>query len=401
MNTQNVETQNSAADQEDEISLFDLVLVLVKHKKLLILMPLVFAMCALAYGFIAKPVFQAKTTMLPPQQQQSSASAMLASLGGLAGGAGAALGIKNPNDLYIAMLQSQRVADKLIASFKLQEYFKFKTITDARMALGGITKISSGKDGLISISVEDHSPKMAADIANAYVAELRLLSKTLAVTEAGQRRQFFETQLVKTKQSLIDAEIGLKQTQQRTGVLQLEAQGKATVEALATLRAQIASRQVQLSAMKNFATDQNPDVQRTRAELEGLQSQLHQLTRGGSDDDVVLSRSKMPEVGLEYIRKMRELKYQETLFELLSKQYELAKLDEARDGANIQVLDAAKPPERKSKPKRALLIMLAGIGGFFLACISAFVLESLGKFYTSPRGQACWNEVKMAWKGKS
>lgn len=400
MNSQNVEVQNPSADQEDEISLFDLALVLVKHKKLLFRLPLAFVVCALAYGFIVKPVFEAKTTMLPPQQQQSSASAMLASLGGLAGGAGAALGIKNPNDLYIAMLQSRQVADKLIASFKLQEYFEAKTMTDTRKELQEITKIASGKDGLISISVEDHSPKLAADIANAYVAELRSLSKTLAVTEAGQRRQFFESQLLKTKQSLVDAEVGLKQTQQRTGVLQLEAQGKATVEALATLRAQIASRQVQLSAMKNFATDQNPDVQRTRAELEGLQTQLHQLTRGGNDDDVVLSRSKMPEVGLEYIRKMRELKYQETLFELLSKQYELAKLDEAKDGANIQVLDVATPPERKSKPKRATLILLAGIGGFFLACILAFVLEAIGKSKASPEGRLRWAALKQAWRGE-
>lgn len=387
-------------DQEDEISLLDLLLVLIRHKKLLWQIPGVFIVIALAYGFIVKPVFEAKTSILPPQQQQSSAAAMLSSLGGLAGGMGASLGIKNPNDLYVAMLQSRAVADRLIARFKLQAYFEEKTLTDTRKKLQDLTKIASGKDGLISISVEDHSPKLAADLANAYVEELRRLSKTLAVTEAAQRRQFFEGQLQKNKQALADAEIGMKQLQQKTGVLQLEAQGKATVEALASLRAQIASRQVQLSAMKNFATEQNPDVQRVRAELDGLQTQLHQLTRGGNDDDVVVSRSRLPDVGVEYVRKMRELKYQEVLFELLSKQYELAKMDEAKDGASIQVLDAAIEPERKSKPKRALLLMLAAVGGFFLACILAFVLEALRKSKENPEGRERWNALKAAWQGK-
>lgn len=396
--TTNNETQN--IDQEDEISLLDLLLVLVRHKKLLWQIPSVFVAIALAYGFIVKPSFEAKTSILPPQQQQSSAAAMLSSLGGLAGGMGASLGIKNPNDLYVAMLQSRAVADPLIERFKLQAYFETKTLTDTRKKLQEATKIASGKDGLISITVEDHSPKLAADLANAYVAELRGLSKTLAVTEAAQRRQFFEGQLQKTKQALADAEVGLKQTQQKTGVLQLEAQGKATVEALAGLRAQVAARQVQLSAMKHFATEQNPDVQRVRAELDGLQTQLHQLTRGGSDDDVVVSRSRLPDVGIEYVRKMRELKYQEILFELLSKQYELAKMDEAKDGASIQVLDAAIEPERKSKPKRGLLVMLAAVGGFFLACILAFVLEALRKSKENPEGRERWNALKAAWQGK-
>lgn len=394
-------TEIQTPEQEEEISLLDLLLVLIRHKKLLWQIPTGFVVLALIYGFVVKPSFEAKTSILPPQQQQSSAAAMLSSLGGLAGGMGASLGLKNPNDLYIAMLQSRAVADRLIERFKLQAYFKATTMTDLRLRLQGMTKIASGKDGLISISVEDHSPKLAADLANAYVEELRALSKKLAVTEAAQRRQFFEGQLQKAKQGLADAEIALKQTQQKTGVLQLEAQGKATVEALASLRAQIAARQVQLSAMKNFATEQNPDVQRVRAELDGLQSQLHQLTRGGNDDDVVVSRSRMPEVGIEYVRKMRELKYQEVLFELLSKQYELAKMDEAKDGASIQVLDAAIPPERKSKPKRSLLLMLAAVGGFFLACILAFVLEALRRSKENPDARERWNALKAAWQGKN
>ena len=387
-------------ETEDEISLLDLLIVLAKHKRLLIGLPVAFATLALAYGLIAKPVFEAKTTILPPQQQQSSAASMLASLGGLAGAAGASLGIKNPNDLYIAMLQSQVVSNKLIERFKLKDIYEAKTLTDARKALAESSKIASGKDGLISIAVEDYSPQRAAQIANAYVEELKALSKTLAVTEAGQRRLFFENQLNKTRKDLADAEIALKQTQEKTGVLQLEAQGKATMEALANLRAQIATRQVQLAAMKNFATEQNPDYQRIQAELRGLQQQLTELTKGGNEDDVLVARAKAPEVAVEYLRKVRNLKYQETLFELMAKQFEMAKLDEARDGASIQVLDVATPPEKKSKPKRAMLILIAGISGFFLACISAFVLEAIHKSQADQKSRERWAALIGAWKNK-
>lgn len=400
MNTQNQELQNNPIDQEDEISLFDLALVLVKHKKLLIRLPIALACVALAYGLIAKPIFESTTKVLPPQQQQSSAAMMLSQLGGLAGGAGAALGIKNPNDLYVAMLQSNVVTNKLIQRFKLQQYYDKDYLVDTRKQLDTVSKIASGKDGLISITVEDTSPKMAADLANAYVEELRSLSKVLAVTEAGQRRQFFEGQLEKVKQSLSEAELALKKTQEKTGVLQLEAQGKAMIEALATLRAQVAAKQVQLAAMRNFATDKNPDYQRTQSELDGLQRQLAQMKGGQNEDDVIVSRSRAPEVGLEYLRKVRELKYQETMFELLSKQYELAKLDEAKDGASIQVLDVATPAEKKSKPKRGLLIILAAVGGFFMACVLAFVLEAMRKSKEDPEGKARWDALKSAWKAK-
>lgn len=387
-------------ETEDEISLLDLLIVLAKHKRLLVGLPVAFATLALAYGLIAKPVFEAKTTILPPQQQQSSAASMLASLGGLAGGAGAALGIKNPNDLYIAMLQSQVVSNKLIERFKLKDIYEAKTLTDTRKELADNSKIASGKDGLIAITVEDYSPQRAAQIANAYVEELKALSKTLAVTEAGQRRLFFENQLNKTRKDLADAEIALKQTQEKTGVLQLEAQGKATMEALANLRAQIATRQVQLAAMKNFATEQNPDYQRIQAELRGLQQQLTELIKGGNEDDVLVARAKAPEVAVEYLRKVRNLKYQETLFELMAKQFEMAKLDEARDGASIQVLDIATMPEKKSKPKRALLILIAGVGGFFLACISAFVLEAINKSRADKESHERWLTLMQAWKGR-
>lgn len=392
--------ENKAAiqDEDDEISLIDLLIVLARHKKLLLGLPLLFAALALAYGLLATPIFEAKTSILPPQQQQSSASAMLAQLGGLAGGA--ALGMKSPNDIYIAMMQSRRLEEKLVQRFKLQTVYEAKTMGGALLALEGNSKISTGKDGLISIAVEDKDPKLAAAIANAYVEELRALSKVLAVTEAAQRRQFFEGQLVSAKKELANAEVALKQTQEKTGVLQLDAQGKVAIEALASLRAKVSAKQVQINAMKNFATANNPELQRAQAELDSLQSQLVDLSKGGEEnEDVLLAKSKAPGIGLDYIRKMRDVKYQETLFELMSKQYEMAKLDEAKDGANIQVLDSAIAPENKAKPKRAILILISLFAGIFIAVLASFILEAFNKMDRDPEQKQRLDLLKNTWKG--
>ncbi|MGL4605241.1 MAG: GumC family protein [Iodobacter sp.] len=394
--------ENKAAiqDEDDEISLIDLLIVLASHKKLLLGLPLLFAALALAYGLLATPIFEAKTSILPPQQQQSSASAMLAQLGGLAGGAGAALGMKSPNDIYIAMMQSRRLEEKLVQRFKLQTVYGAKTIGGALAVLEGNSKIATSKDGLIAIEVMDKDPKLAAAIANAYVEELRALSKVLAVTEAAQRRQFFEGQIVAAKKDLAEAEVALRQLQEKTGVLQLNEQGKVAIEALASLRAKVSAKQVQINAMKNFATANNPELQRAQAELDSLQTQLADLSKGGEENaDVLLAKSKAPGIGLDYIRKMRDVKYQETLFELMSKQYEMAKLDEAKDGANIQVLDSAIAPENKSKPKRGVLILISLFAGFFIAVSVSFILEAFNKMGRDPEQKQRLDLLKNTWKG--
>ncbi|WP_051711251.1 GumC family protein [Andreprevotia chitinilytica] len=395
-----MENQVIPSPAEQEVSLLDLLIVLVKYRKLLIGLPAIAGVAALVYSLLATPVFEAKTSILPPQQQQSSAAAMLSQLGGLAGAAGGALGVKSPNDLYIAMMQSRNLETQLVERFKLREAYESKSLEGTLKQLEGNSKIASSKDGLITISVEDTSAKRAAELANAYVDGLRQLTKELAIGEAALRRQFFEGQLQKAKKELADAEVALKQVQEKTGLLQLEAQGRATIEALASLRAQMAAKQVQLGAMRHAMTNDNPEYQRTRAELGGLQQQLAELTKGGSDDDVVLSRSQVPEAGLAYIRKMRDVKYYETLFELVSKQYELAKLDEARDGANIQVLDPAVEPEYKVKPRRSLLIVLALVGGFFLALLVSFVREALLQMCRNSEQQARLEKLRSIWKGR-
>lgn len=377
------ETNANPQGAEDEISLLDLLIVLAKHKKLVLGLPFAAAVLAAGLSLLLPNVYTATARILPPQQGQSTAAAMLGQLGALAGAAGGSLGIKNPNDLYVGMLKSRTVADSLIARHKLQTRYEENTLDDTRKALEKVTNISAGKDGIIAIEVDDEDPRFAAELANAYVDELHRLNQTLAVTEAAQRRLFFERQLQQTKDSLTQAEVELNKVQQATGVVQLDAQGKAAIEAVAALRARIAAKEVELAAVRTFATEQNPDYLRLTQELAGLRGQLARFERGG-EASALPSAGKLTEAGLDYVRKLREVKYQETVFELLARQFEAAKLDEARNASLIQVLDKAVPPDRKSKPKRSLIVLLASLAAGLVTVIVAFMREARERAVQDP-----------------
>ncbi|GAB4173982.1 MAG: Wzz/FepE/Etk N-terminal domain-containing protein [Rhodocyclaceae bacterium] len=380
----------TAAGESDEISLLDLALVLAKHRRLVLGLPLAAALVAAAISLVVTPIYTGTARILPPQQSQSTAAAMLGQLGAVAGLAGAGLGIKNPNDLYVGMLKSRGIADRLIERFRLREAYDADTMDDARKALGKRTTVTSGKDGIITIEAEDEDPKKAAAMANAYVEELDRLNDRLAVTEASQRRLFFEKQLKASKDALAGAEVELRRTQEKTGLIKLDEQGKAIIEAVARLRAEIASREVQLGAMRTFATERNPEYVRLRQELSGMREQLGRLEKSSStaEGDILVPTGKVPEAGLEYVRRLREVKYQEAMFELVAKQYELARLDEAKDVSIIQSLDRAVAPERRTRPKRALITVLSAVVALFVAVLAAFVLEALEKARRDPEGAA-------------
>ncbi len=354
---------------DDEISLLDLAITLAKHKKLILGAPMIAAIVVAIYSFIIPPTYTADTQMLPPQQQ-SSASAMLSQLGALGGMAGVA-GIKNPNDTYVAMLKSRTIQDNMIKRFKLQAVYKTKTPATTRKALNGATTVKVGKDGIIGISVDDKSPQRAAMLANGYVDELQQLTQVFAVTEASHRRLFYEKQLLQAKQNLGDAEIALKQLQEKTGIIHLDAQAQLGIGTAAGLKGQIAMREVELGAMRTFATGNNPDYIRIQQTLSGLKAQLNKVETG------TVVPSKVPEAGLEYIRKVRDLKYAETIYEMLAKQFEMAKIDEAKESSVIQVLDKAVVPEQKSKPKRTIMVLLSALATGFLTILYAFIKEAL------------------------
>jgi uncharacterized protein involved in exopolysaccharide biosynthesis len=378
---QNQDNPNAATQgqmDDDEINLMDLVLVIAKHNRFILKFTGSVAVLAIIFALLQTNIYTAKTVILPPQQGQSTASMLLGSLGGLAGLAGGAAGIKAPNELHIGMLKSRTVADKMIARFNLQKKYEAKTMEATRKTLAGATEIKSGKDGFITIEYSNKDPKLAASVANAYVEELDKLNNTLAITESSRKRLFYEKQVKATRDNLVAAELGMKQTQERTGLIQPEAQGQAIIMAASNLRAQVTAAEVKLQSMGSFATPQNPDYQKLQQNLTSLRAQLAKV-QGSSQQgrgDIMVPTGKLPETGLEYLRKMRELKYQETLFELLSKQFEMAKIEEAKEAALIQVVDKALVPEQKSKPKRSMIVILATLMAFFIGLLMAFVREA-------------------------
>ena len=370
----------------DEISLLDLLQVIVDNLRLLVLGPLACGLAALGISFAITPTYTAKTQILPPQQQQSAAASMLASLGALGGLAGATAGIKSPSDQYIAFLKSVSLQDALIERFKLKERYEAKLKSDARLELTGNVRISSGKDGLISVEADDQDPKFAADLANAHVEELRNLLGRLAVTEAQQRRMFFEKQLQITKDNLAKADLALKSSGINSSVL--KSSPASAVEAVARLKAGISVQEVKLGAMRNYLTDSAPEFKQALSELASLKTQLAKAEK------------EEPATGeaSDYVARYREFKYQETMFELFAKQFELAKVDESREGAVIQVLDAAQPPERKAKPKKALIAIIATLAAGFALLLFVFIRNALQSSANDQETQRRIASLKASWQ---
>jgi len=371
---------STAGEQDDEISLLDVLIVLAKHKNLVLGAPLLVAVVAALITLTLPDIYTATARILPPQQNQSSAAALLAQLGGVAGSLGASTaGLKIPSDLYVGLLRSRTVADALIERFKLRELYGNNTLVDTRKRLADVSAIWTGNGGIIRISVEDNDPKRAAAMANAYVEQVDKLSQHLALTDAAQRRLFFGRQLNATKEDLANAEVELRKTQEATGLIQPDEQGKAIITAIASLQAGVIQKEAEIAGMGSFATPQNPEYVKARDQLTSLKSQLADMQKKHSlnlDGNVMVPTGNIPQAGLDYVRKLREVKYQQELFELLAKQYELAKMDEAKDAAIIQVVDRATVPDRKSGPKRALITILAGIATLFVAVLWAVVREA-------------------------
>src|SRR6266508_4174550 len=273
------------------------------------------------------------------------------------------------------MLKSRTVADNIITRFNLDKSFDEDYLSNTRRRLANVTTITAGREGIITIEVDDKDPKRAADLANAYVDELKRLTKVLAVTEASQRRLFFEQQLVQAKDNLTATEIAARQGLQKGGLAQVDAQGRSMIEVTARLRAQISAKEVQLGAMRTFAAEGNPELQRVQEEIQALRRELSRI-EGSSPIGAVARGDVSGNSGLDNLGRLRDVKYYEFLYELLAKQYELAKIDEAKDATVVQVMDKAIEPDRKSKPKRTLIVLLSMFVALFVSILWAFVQEA-------------------------
>jgi tyrosine-protein kinase Etk/Wzc len=388
------------ASEEQGIDLLEVMALLLRGKKTILKFMLVTAaLAALVVYFVMKPMYTAEASFLPPQSAPGSGMSQLANQLGPLTGLGALGGLKSSGDVYVGILKSRTIADNLIKRFNLQKVYETKRISDAAKKLKDRSTFVSGKDTLITISVEDHDANRATSLANGYLDALYEQNGRLALTEASQRRLFFEQQLEREKDALADAEVELKKTEEQTGLISPGGQAQVEIEAIAQVRAQISAREIELGALKQAATDQNPEVIRLQTQIDGLEQQLQKLESGSEarqSGNVLPAAAKVPELALEYVRREREVKYHEILFGLIAKQYESARLDESRESPVLQVVDRAVVPDRKSGPPRALIMLASCLLGALVGAGWVIVKDFVGKLQQDPARAAKYEALRQA-----
>lgn len=374
--------------EEQGIDLLGVTTLLLREKVTIIKFMLVAVALTVFLVFVViKPMFTSQATFLPPQNAPGSGISQLANQLGTLGAIGGLGGLKSSGDVYLGILGSRVIADGMVKRFDLQKVYGIKTISDTEKKLKARSTFVLGKDTLITISVEDRDPKRATDMANAYLESLREQNGRLALTESAQRRFFFEQQLEREKNALADAEVELKKTEEQTGLIAPVGQAQMQIDTMVQIRAQITSLQVELAAVKQGATEENPQVVRIQTQIAGLQQQLQRLQSDPSKrqpGNVQLPTAQVPELALEFVRKQREVKYHETLFELLARQYESARLDESRDAPVLQVVDWASTPDKRSWPPRMLLILAGAFVGAFLGSTWILLQHAIVKLQQDP-----------------
>jgi tyrosine-protein kinase Etk/Wzc len=369
-------------DIENQTAL-DVAMSAAENWRTVLLAPILVSVAVFGFTYFITPTYVATARILPPLQQPNLSAVLASQLGALAGIPGASA-LKTPADQYVGLLKSRTIFDAIVTQFDLKSLYREDTLDDARNELEKRTKIWAGlKDGLIVVEVEDANPQRAADMANTFVSELRRLTNSLAITEAGQRRLFFQEQLVMTKDHLIKAEVALRSSGVSEAALKTVPQ--SALEALARLKAQIASQEIKLAAMRTFMTRSNPELKIAVEELTALRGELAKAEQADP--------GKSTARGSEYIAKYREYKYNEALFELMAKQYELARLDEAREGAVVQLVDAALPPEKKAKPRRGLIAGVAALLSLFLTILLLWVRSSVRAWRRTTNGSKTLGRV--------
>lgn len=373
----NIKINKSEKDSEfrQGIDLKYLIYLIKINKINFLITSVAFGAIGILVSFMLPNVYRAQAKILPPQQNQSSASSLLNQLNGIGAGA-ISIGGKTTSDLYISMLKSRTVTDNLIEVFDLKKHYNLENKESIHTKLEANSNIYSGKDGIITIEVEDTDPKLASDIANKYTEELTALTNKLALTEASQRRLFYEKQVEKTKEKLISAESQITDEINQKGLLSVDAQSKSLIETITKLRINISAKEVQIKSLSSLLTPENPNMKQLSNELISMNSELKKLEGRSNakqpDEQVNINVRKGD---LNNVQELREIKYLQVLYETLLKQYEISRIDEAKDFPMIQVLDYAIEPEIKVKPKRLLIIV-----GFLLFGILANLARIIFKY---------------------
>jgi uncharacterized protein involved in exopolysaccharide biosynthesis len=386
---------------EDEINLLELLRVVIRRKMLIIKVCAAAVVLSVCFSLTLKNTYTATAKFYPPQKETpiGNIASMLAQAGPLA----SLGGLGGPGDLYLAITKSRTVADAVVKRLDLQKAEDGKTLTleKARNIVIGAAKIAVGKDGIITVSANSKDPQKAAVLANAIVDETVRRSINLYLTKAGSERVFLERRLETSKVDLKNAESDLKTFQEKHKTIKADAQASVAIDGIARLRAEIVSKEVQLATLRNSMTDESSEVKALQAGISRLKSQMVAMTGSGGDDSVIPTTGNLPGIGVEYFRKLREVKIQEAIFEQISKQYELAKINETKDSSSVQVIDEAVPPSKKSGPKRSLIVLLSTVIAFVGSIVVIFVQEHFKKL--SPDDVVIVEEIKQSicfWRRK-
>lgn len=378
---------------DTRVTLVDVLTALGEEKKLFLGCWFVGTALVVAIVLALPRTYSSTTVILPPQQQQSAAAGALAQLGALAGVAGVGGAGKTPEEMYVAFMKTQRLRSALVAKLALKDHYGLASSEETRSRLDSMVQVSNDKKtGLISVTVDDKDPSFAAKLANAHVDELRLMLSTLAVTEAQQRRVFFEQQVAKAQAALRAAEVTFRREQERNGFVVMQALAESGAKTQIELQSQIAAREVQLSALAQFMTTQSQEVQRVRAEIAALRRQLQTLQSGSGREPSADNPGQMAA-----IKAYRDMKIQEAALEVLVRQLEIARLDEAKEGPLLQQVDVAMPPEKPSKPKRLYVVVAASMVSFLLGTVLAVGRWSGRRRLSDPAALRRWTAMRKAW----
>jgi uncharacterized protein involved in exopolysaccharide biosynthesis len=359
-------------------------------------------LASILIAFLIPKLYESTAQLMPPDSQSSSNLALFAGLsgsGGLGMMAGDLLGIKSTGALFTGVLRSRTVEDRIVDRFDLKKVYGKSLQAKAREKLAERTALSEDrKSGIITLTVSDREPRRAADIANAYVEELDTLMARLTTSSAHRERSFLEERLEAVKKELDAAEKDFSQFASSKGAIDITTQGKAMVEAAASLEGQLIAAQSELQGLKQIYMENNVRVRSTQARIDELRRQLKKLggkTENSSEkgDDYTSDAPyptlrQLPILGVPFADKLRRLKVEEAVFETLTKQFELAKVQEAKEIPSVKILDAPVVPERKSFPPRLVIISL----GLFCSTLAGVIWVL---------GAARWQEIDPQDPGKA
>ncbi len=370
---------------EDEINLLDYWRVLVKRKKLFLLIVFLAVIASIVISLMLPKIYSATTSLLPPQNSQSNMSLISSKLpGGWGGLAGSALGMSSPIDLWVGILKSRTIVDKIISTFQLKSVYETDSEEEARKRLQEALHVKKSKEEILTITVEDRDPQRAADMANAFSEALDNFNRGITTTSGGRMRAFVEKRLADAKIALAQSEEALKSFQEKNRAIKLDDQSSAIIGAIGEVKGTLIAKEVELQTLLSFATPENPQVKILKTEVKELRKMLQSLAAGGDQEgeesrNIFIPTDRLPDLSLQYVRLLRNAKIHETLFELLTEQYEMARIQEAKDSPTVQILDIAVASETRVRPKRTQIVILSTFTAGFFGIFLVFFLEYLEK----------------------